>query len=123
MMRFKGIGEQTSCVLLTICPELGTLTRRAIAALAGVAPHPRESGVYQGYRSTKGGRSQIKRALFMAALSAKTHDPKLKAFFNGLVARGKKKMVALTATMRKMIVILNAQIRDFLIDQRPQQHT
>ena len=113
LTEFKGVGEQTSHALLLMCPELGNLTRRQIASLAGVAPHPRESGHYQGYRSTKGGRSQVKRALFMAVLSAKKYNPLLKKFYDGLVARGKKKMVALTATMRKMIVILNAKVRDF----------
>lgn len=111
---FKGVGEQTGNLLLAMCPELGNLTRRQIASLAGVAPHPRESGAYQGYRSTKGGRSQIKRALFMAVLSAKSYNSILKKFYDGLISRGKKKMVALTATMRKMIVILNAKLRDFL---------
>lgn len=114
LTKFKGVGEQTGNLLLTMCPELGTLTRRQIASLAGVAPHPRESGTYQGYRSTKGGRSQVKRGLFMAILSAKKHNPVLKKFYDGLIARGKKSMVAMTATMRKMIVILNAKIRDFL---------
>jgi transposase len=113
LTEFKGVGEQTSHALLLMCPELGNLTRRQIASLAGVAPHPKESGHYQGYRSTKGGRSQVKRALFMAVLSAKKYNPLLKKFYDGLVARGKKKMVALTATMRKMIVILNAKVRDF----------
>lgn len=114
MCAFKGIGQQTSHILLTICPELGSLTRRQIASLAGVAPHPRESGTYQGYRSTKGGRHELKKALFMVALSGKRYNPVLKQFFDGLVARGKKKMVALTATMRKIIVIINAKVRDFL---------
>jgi transposase len=114
---FKGVGEQTGNLLLTMCPELGTLTRRQIASLAGVAPHPQESGKYQGYRSTKGGRSEVKKALFMSTLSAKSYNPVLKEFYDRLVTRGKKKMVALTATMRKMIVILNAKVRDFLQDQ------
>jgi len=112
MTKFKGIGAQTSAVLLTILPELGQLTRRQIASLAGVAPHPKESGMHKGYRSTKGGRSEVKKALFMAALSAKNYNPTLKEFYDRLIQKGKKKMVALTAVMRKMIVILNAKIRD-----------
>jgi transposase len=114
LTEFKGVGEQTGNLLLAMCPELGNLTRRQIASLAGVAPHPKESGTYQGYRSTKGGRSQIKKALFMAVLSAKSYNPILKKFYDGLISRGKKKMVAMTATMRKMIVILNAKLRDFI---------
>lgn len=112
LTEFKGVGRQTSAVLLSIMPELGTLTRRQIASLAGVAPHPKESGSHKGYRSTKGGRKDVKKALFMAALSAKRYNPILKEFYDKLREKGKKKMVALTAVMRKMIIILNAKIRD-----------
>lgn len=120
LQSFKGVGEQTAHVLITALPELGTLNRREVASLAGVAPHPKESGNYQGYRSTKGGRKQVKKALFMVALSGIRHNPILRDYYLRLTARGKKKMVALTATMRKMIVILNAKIRDALQKTAPQ---
>lgn len=87
---FKGVGEQMRNLLLTMCPKLGNLTRRQIASLASVAPHPRESGNYQGYRNTKEGRSQVKSALFMAVLSAKSYNPVLKKFYASLVAKCKK---------------------------------
>ena len=109
---FAGIGKITALTLLACMPEPGTMTRRQAASLAGLAPHPNDSGSFTGYRSTPGGRKPVRNALFMATLSAKTHNPQLKIFFDKLVANGKKPIVALTATMRKMIVILNAKIRD-----------
>ena len=109
---FAGIGTTTALTLLACMPELGTMTRRQVASLAGLAPHPNDSGSFTGYRATRGGRKLVRNALFMATLSAKTYNPKLKIFFDKLIKNGKKPIVALTATMRKMIVILNAKIRD-----------
>lgn len=109
---FTGIGSTTALCLLAQMPELGTLTRRQAASLAGLAPHPKDSGAYTGYRSTKGGRASVRKALFMAALAARQHNPKLRAFYQKLIQNGKKPMVAMVALMRKMIVILNAQMRD-----------
>lgn len=109
---FKGIGDTTALCLLAEMPELGTLTRRQAACLAGLAPHPKDSGKHHGYRATRGGRQNVRKALFMAALSAKRYNPQLKEFFDRLVKQGKKPIVALVATMRKMILILNAKIRD-----------
>lgn len=109
---YKGIGETTALRLIAAMPELGSLTRRQAAALAGLAPHPKDSGQSRGYRATKGGRKNVRNALFMAALSAKRYNPDLKIFFDRLVKNGKKPIVALVAVMRKMIVILNARIRD-----------
>lgn len=114
----KGIGPVVSTALCAFMPELGTMTRRQAAALAGLAPHPRDSGKSTGYRKTHGGRPQIRRLLFMAAMSARRHDEKMRAFFERLVANGKKPMVALTAIMRKMIVILNARVRDARLQQQ-----
>lgn len=108
----KGIGEQTAFVLLGLMPELGTLTRRQAASLAGCAPHARDSGKMRGYRQVWGGRRAIKTALFMASLSASRSNVELSAFYKRLVLDGKKKMVALNAVMRKLIVILNAKLRD-----------
>jgi len=108
----KGIGEQTAFVLLGLMPELGELTRRQTASLAGCAPHARDSGKMRGYRQVWGGRHTIKTALFMASLSACRSNPQLSSFYKRLVLDGKKKMVALNAVMRKLIVILNAKLRD-----------
>lgn len=112
MRSFKGIGDTTAMCLLACMPELGNLTRREAAALAGLAPYPKDSGKTSGYRATRGGRKTVRNALFMAALSAKAYNPQLKEFYDRLVKNGKKPIVALTAVMRKMIVILNAKIRD-----------
>jgi len=107
-----GIGPTTAAVLVALMPELGTLRRRQAASLAGLAPHPRQSGANDHYRSTKGGRPDIKPAIFMAALTATKHDPSLRKFYNHLKDSGKKPIVALVAVMRKIIVIANARIRD-----------
>jgi len=107
-----GIGPTTAAGLVALMPELGRLNRRQAAALAGLAPHPRQSGASDAYRRTKGGRPEVKRLMFMAALSAVKHHQNLKAFYQRLVSNGKKKLVALTAVMRKLIVICNARLRD-----------
>ena len=107
-----GIGARTAADLLALLPELGTLDRRTIAALAGLAPHPHQSGAANAPRRTKGGRPLIKQILFMPALSAARHDPTLSAAYKRLVANGKKPMIAIVAIMRKMLVIANARLRD-----------
>ena len=109
----KGIGPAIASTLLACMPELGTLSRRQAASLAGLAPHPRQSGKIQGYRRISGGRREVKRALFMAALVASRHNTKMKIFYKRLIENGKKPIVALTALMRKIITILNAKIRDY----------
>ena len=117
MTSIKGVGLQTAYTLLAAMPELGQLTRRQAASLAGLAPHPRDSGKQRGYRRTMGGRSAVKRALFMAALSACRFQPALRDFYKRLVQNGKKKMVALVALMRKLITIINARIREATLTQ------
>lgn len=107
-----GVGPKTAAALLALMPELGTLNRRQAAALAGLAPHPDQSGQRDAYRRTKGGRSEVKRILFMAAMAAAKHNQTLAAVYNRLVAAGKKPLTALTALMRKIIVIANARLRD-----------
>lgn len=107
-----GVGAHTAATLLGLMPELGHVTRRQAASLAGCAPHARDSGTKHGCRQTWGGRASIKTALFMASLSAARANPSLRAFYQRLIAAGKKKMVALNAVMRKLIVILNAKLRD-----------
>jgi len=106
-----GIGRITASTLLAMLPELGTLNRQEIAALVGVAPLNRDSGKQQGRRHIFGGRAAVRSVLYMAALSAKKHNPTIKKFYQHLLERGKEKKVALTACMRKLLVILNAMLR------------
>lgn len=106
-----GVGPVTSATLLAMLPELGTLNRQKIAALVGVAPVNKDSGKRQKKRRTFGGRANVRSVLYMAALSASKHNPRIKAFYDHLVRMGKEKKVALTACMRKLLVILNAMAR------------
>lgn len=107
----KGVGPATAAALMALMPELGRVSRHQAASLAGLAPHPNQSGAADSYRRTKGGRPEVKRVLFMAALSAARHNPDLSRFHRNLTARGKKPIVALVAVMRKLIVIANAKLR------------
>lgn len=102
-----GVGTITALGVLAELPELGTLNRRQAAALAGLAPHPRESGQWHGRRSIGGGRAPVRRALYMAALVAAHANRPLKEFYQRLRAAGKPAKVALTAVMRKLIVLMN----------------
>jgi transposase len=111
LRKVAGIGPATAAALIALMPELGRLNRRKAAALAGLAPHPCQSGATDAYRRTKGGRPEVKRVLFMAALSAAKHNTDLRAFYKKLIANGKKPLVALTAVMRKLVVICNAMLR------------
>jgi transposase len=108
LARVEGIGPVTRYTLLASLPELGTVNRREIAALVGVAPYNRDSGTLRGRRTIFGGRADVRRTLYMATLSAVRHNPAIKAFYERLVAQGKPKKVALTASMRKLLVTLNA---------------
>lgn len=109
-----GIGDVIAFELLILLPELGGhITRRKIASLAGLAPKARDSGRFKGYRRTGYGRDGIKPILFLAAMAARNSKTYLKEFYEKLIARGKKKMVALTALMRKIIVIANAKLKSF----------
>jgi transposase len=107
-----GVGDQTSFALLGHLPELGCLTGKQIAALAGLAPRARDSGKKTGERSIFGGRAEVRTSLYMAALSASRYNPTLKAMYHRLRASGKKSKVALTAVARKLLTIANAMIRD-----------
>ena len=107
-----GIGPVAALALLAELPELGTLNRRAIAALVGVAPFNRDSGGVVGRRSVTGGRAHLRAVLFMAAMSAVKHNPPLRDFYQHLRDAGKKAKVALVAVMRKLVVHLNAMARD-----------
>jgi len=106
-----GVGPQLAVSILAYLPELGTLNRKRIAALVGVAPFNRDSGALRGKRAVWGGRSRIRAALYMAALVASRHNPVISAFYQRLLAAGKAKKVALTACMRKLLVILNAMLK------------
>ena len=112
-----GIGPIIARTLIADLPELGSLDRKKIAALAGLAPFTRQSGQWQGRSFIGGGRGSVRTALFMGAMAARRHNPILKAFFGRLVAAGKPKMVALIAVARKLLTILNAVLRD----QKPWQ--
>ena len=107
-----GIGPASAAALIAELPELGRMTRRQAAALVGLAPFNRDSGTWRGKRSIWGGRADLRKALHMAALSASRADGPLRAFNTRLKEAGKPHKVALTATLRKMIVQLNAMSRD-----------
>lgn len=107
----KGIGPVTSRTLLAELPELGTLDRKQIAALVGVAPFNRDSGSLKGRRSIWGGRAPVRCALYMATLVATRHNPVIRDFYNRLTAKGKIFKVALVACMHKLLTILNSMIK------------
>jgi transposase len=106
-----GIGPVAAATILTQLPELGTLNRRQIAALVGVAPFNRDSGKLRGKRRIWGGRSTVRAVLYMAALVATKHNPAIRTFYERLCASGKAKKVAITACMRKLLTILNALLK------------
>ena len=106
-----GVGQQVSLTLLAYLPELGTLNRKQIAALVGVAPFNRDSGPRRGRRSVWGGRARVRTALYMGALVASRRNPVLREFYQRLLEAGKPKKVALTACMRKLLIILNSMMR------------
>ncbi|QDU74346.1 Transposase [Bremerella volcania] len=107
-----GIGPHTSLSLLAELPELGSCSRHQIAALAGVAPINRDSGKFRGVRTTWGGRTTVRSALYMATLSAIRHNPKIKPYYRRLRDAGKRAKVAIVACMRKLLCILNAMLRE-----------
>lgn len=113
----NGIGLTCAATLVAQMPELGSLQRRQAAALAGTAPHPNESGTATGRRRQQGGRPQIRTALFMPALRAAAGKGEFASFYKRLVDNGKRPIVAIAAVMRKIIVTLNARLRDAQIAQ------
>jgi transposase len=108
----KGVGDIVARTLIADLPELGTMDRKKIAALVGIAPLNRDSGTLRGKRTIWGGRAKVRAALYMAALVASRSNPRLAAFYQRLIAAGKPKKLALTALMRKLLTILNAILRD-----------
>lgn len=107
-----GVGIGTSAMLMAYLPEMGTLNRQEIASLAGLAPHPNDSGQKTGKRTTKCGRTKIKSNWITAMLSVVRYNPKINEFYNRLTAKGKAKRLALIASMRKLLTILNVMIRN-----------
>lgn len=117
LITFPGIANTLARTFLAEVPELGALNRRQIASLAGLAPFVRQSGRWKGRSKIGGGRTALRAALYMAALSAIRCNPQLKSFYRHLLSAGKPKMVALIAVARKLLTILNAMLRD----QKPWQ--
>lgn len=115
----KGIGKVTSALCLAQLPELGKLSDKQIARLVGIAPINHDSGKHKGKRMIQGGRTSVRCGLYMATLVAIRHNPVIHDFYERLLAKGKLKKVALVACMRKLLVILNAMIRDNKTWQAP----
>jgi transposase len=111
----SGVGARTAALLLAQMPELGQLNRRQVAALVGVAPFNRDSGRMRGKRAIYGGRRSVRHGLYMAALVAARHNPILRVFYLRLRAAGKPAKLALTATMRKLLIALNSALKPDLI--------
>lgn len=112
MLSMPGIGKTVVNTIMGDLPELGSLNQKQVAALTGVAPYNRDSGKLRGKRRIRGGRHTVRTILFMATLTSIQHNKVIKAFYQRLVAQGKHKKVALTACIRKIIIILNAMVRD-----------
>jgi len=112
LQSFTGIGPKVSASLIAVIPELGTLPGTKVSALAGLAPMNRDSGQYRGKRKIQGGRPAVRQALYMAALVASHHNPVIMEFYQRLRLAGKPAKVALTACMRKILVILNAMLKN-----------
>ena len=108
LLSVPGAGPGLALSLIAFLPELGTLNRREIASLVGVAPYSRDSGALRGRRSIWGGRARVRSTLYMGALSAARHNTDIKALYDRLIAAGKPKKVALTACMRKLLITLNS---------------
>jgi transposase len=107
-----GVGPVVAATMLAEMPELGTLNRQTAAALAGVAPYSRDSGSQKGTRRIQGGRKAARNALYMATLTAMRYDRVLKEFYQHLLAAGKKPLVAMTACMRKLIILMNHLLKN-----------
>lgn len=108
MRSLKGVGPHTAAAILAYLPEIGSIPKATVAAIAGLAPIARDSGQHNGKRHIAGGRANLRKSLYMAALVARYRNPAIRAFAMSLKARGKPNKVVLTAVMRKLIVILNA---------------
>ena len=112
LQSIKGVGEVLTLQSLSQLPELGLVSNKEIAALVGVAPYVRESGQYRGQARIYGGRSAMRKILYMACLSARQHNPSIKTFYEHLRGQGKPYKVAMVACMRKLIIIMNCVCRE-----------
>ena len=112
VLQVKGIGKVVAAVLIAELPELGIISNKQISSLVGVAPHNKDSGTVRGQRHISGGRKTVRCALYMATLSAIRFDDRIKGFYNNLRIKGKPAKVAITACMHKLIIIINAKLRD-----------
>lgn len=110
----KGVGPVTRSILFACVPELGHVSGKQIASLIGLAPFNDDSGKGERVRHVRGGRADVRKVLYMAALTARTHDASIRTFYERLIAAGKIPQVALIACMRKLLVIVNARVRDAL---------
>jgi transposase len=110
LQTMPGIGQTTAFALVSLLPELGRLNRRQIAALVGLAPINRDSGIFRGKRMTSGGRREVRTRLYMPTLVATQHNPVIRDYYQRLLKKGKPRLVAVVACMRKIFVILNAMI-------------
>lgn len=108
----KGIGSVVALTLIADLPELGTLSHKEISALVGVAPFCRDSGTMKGKRTIWGGRASVRAALYMAAISAISHNPPIKTFYQRLLQNGKAKKAAIVACMRKLLIVANSMIKN-----------
>jgi len=116
MSQLKGVGPQTVRTLLAHLPELGSLNRQQVAAIAGVAPHPQESGNWKGKRRIFGGRGPVRKAMFMAARSAAQWCPVMRPFSERLMANGKSYKQAIIACARKMLIRLNSLLKELNLE-------
>ena len=112
LKQVKSIGDNTAQTLLAHMPELGQLGDKQVVALAGLAPYNQDSGAFRGVRRIQGGRAEVRRVLYMAALVAIRYNPILTSFYNRLKERGKPSKVAITAVMRKLIILANRIMKD-----------
>jgi transposase len=112
LMSAKGVGKVVAYTLMSELPELGSLNRKQIASLVGVAPMNRDSGAFRGKRRVTGGRSKVRTVLYMSMWSTIQYDPKIKATYERLLLAGKPKKVALVACMRKQLTILNTMMKN-----------
>ena len=117
-----GVAQRSAIAIITAIPELGTLSSKQVASLAGLAPFNRDSGTMRGKRSISGGRKTARKALYMAALVGTRHNPVLKEFYQRLRAAGKPFKVAITATMRKLLTHLNALLKRHFNDSESERN-
>ncbi len=119
LQAIPGVGPVVAATVLAQMPELGTLNKQTVAALAGLAPYNRDSGTLKGRRSISGGRRAVRKALYMATLSAMRYDRILKEFYQRLLGAGKKPLVAITACMRKLIILMNSLLKNIHFELAP----